>query len=199
MKNTSIAMTFAEILLVVGIIGTVAMLSLPGLKKHSQMVEMGQLAKKAYLTIEEAMDNAILKNGPIKNWKFDDNKYFCQTYLAPNVKTVEINCTDTEPGDYWIQTNNYVALSNGLKFLVRECNGSFCHIHVDVNSGKLPNKYGKDQFEFAVYRAQQKVTPAGPVERWLRANNFVFSKEVWKCNATSQNLCNIPYPNLILD
>ena len=199
MKNLSKAMTFAEVLLVVGIIGTIAILSLPGLKKHSQMSEMGRLAQKSYQIVEEAMENAILTHGSMTKWKFDDNKYFCETYLAPNVKTVEVNCGDTAAGDYFLD-NNYIISTNGIKFYVRECSGSYCHVHVDVNSSKLPNKYGKDQFEFAVYKKQQKVTPYCPVERWLRANDWRFTKTVWDCNAgCNTGLCGVSYPGLYLD
>ncbi len=187
-KHISFAMTFAEILLVVGIIGTIAMLSLPGLKKHSQMTEMGRLAQKAYLTIDEAMENAILTHGSMKKWKLDDNKYFCETYLAPNVKTVEVSCTSTA------DNVSYIITANGIKMTIAECLGDFCHVHVDVNGSKLPNKYGKDFFEFAVVKSTQKVRPHCPVERWLRANNWVFTKEVWDCNASCSSLCGISVP-----
>ncbi len=204
MKNKNAAMTFAEILLVVGIIGTIAMLSLPGLKKHSQMTEMGRLAQKAYLTVEEAVDNAILTHGSMKKWDFSDNAYFCKTYIAPNVKNVEVKCDTPGTDD---KCNNYVVLQNGIKLCVAECQGAYCHIHADVNGDKLPNKSGKDFFEYAVYKdgytnkqgelmEGQNVIPHCPTDKWLRANNFRFTEKVWNCNnAACGDICGESYPN----
>lgn len=182
------AMTFAEMLLVVGIIGVVAMLSLPSMKKHSQMAEMGRLAQAAYLAVDGAVENATLVSGSMKSWKLDDNQYFCQNYLAPNLKTIEVSCNSKA------DNASYVVLPNGIKMTVAECHGPYCHVHVDVNGPKLPNKYGKDFFEFAVVKAEQKVRPHCPVERWLRANNWTFSKEVWNCSASCSSMCGIPVP-----
>lgn len=163
------AMSYVELVLVLTIIGVIASLTLPALKKHSQRTELGELAKKAYSTIEDAMDNAILEKGPMRNWDFSSNQTFFNEYVVPN-----INNTSIDAGNVTLVTND------GSRITIAECNGSMCHFHVDVNNTKGPNLTGKDNFEFQVNKATENVVPhsfGGADE--LARNRWKFTDELW--------------------
>ena len=84
--NKKTALTYAELALVMAIIGIVAALTIPQLKKHSQRSELAAMAQKAYLNLEDVADNAIMTEGPMRNWDFSSNKVFFEKYLEPNLR-----------------------------------------------------------------------------------------------------------------
>lgn len=161
--NKKKAMSFAELITVMVIIGVVSSLTIPGLRKHSQMVEFASLAKKAYANIEDIMDNAIITHGGMKDWDFRSNSTFDSMYVSPFIKTSGGASTD------------------GMTYAVKECDGTFCHVQVDINAGKLPNLPGKDQFKFKVDKDEENVVPDsfGGTDL-LRKNNWKFTKELWE-------------------
>ncbi len=173
------ALSYVELILVIGLIGVVSALTIVPFKRHSQRKELGHLAHKAYLTLEDVADNAILTNGPMRNWNMSSNSGFCNTYLLPNTKTSSANCSGDSP---------YVITKDNMKMTVAECNGNFCHVHVDVNSDLPPNKYGKDLFEFQFTKVRQdsyliaeSVRPYCKTERHLMNHNWEFSDTLWNC------------------
>lgn len=180
------AMTYIELIMVIAIIGTVSAVSLPALKRHSQKTEFAALAKKAYTDLEDAMDNAVLTEGPMRNWDFSSNATFCSKYLAPNMNVMKNNCDATTPS---ITTRSMMTMQ------VAECDGSFCHVHVDVNGSKRPNLVGKDLFEFQVSRVDkggiytaESVQPASHGgANLLRQNGWKFTDRLWRCEWTTNN------------
>ena len=176
--NKKTAMTYIELIMVMGIIGVIAAVSLPALKKHSQKTEMATLAKKAYLNIEDAMDNAILTEGPMRNWDFTDNKIFCRKYLAPNINTLQNNC----------EAHNSIVTRDGMLMQIAECDGSFCHVHVNVKGPNAPQNVGKNFFEYQVNRIDKgginKAETVQPAPHGgailLRENNWKFTDELWR-------------------
>lgn len=170
------AMSYVELIMVITLIGVVASLTIPSVKKHSQRTELATLAKKAYLTLEDAIDNATVTEGPMRNWDFSSNNTFCSKYLVPNLKTLSSNCAAAT-----------FTLKDGMKVDIAECNGNFCHFHVDINgTTKGPNMVGKDFFEFQVNKAKENVEPAsyGGADI-LRRNNWKFTDNLWNCTWTS--------------
>ena len=177
------ALSYVELILVIGLIGVVAALTVVPFKRHSQRKELGHLARKAYLTLEDVADNAILTNGPMRNWNMSSNSGFCNTYLLPNTKTTSSNCSASTP---------YVVTKDNMRMEVAECNGNMCHVHVDVNSDLPPNKTGKDRFEFQFtknnqdgYKVAESVKPHCRTEKYLMQHNWEFSDTLWNCNVTS--------------
>ena len=163
------AMSFVEIVLVLAVIGVVASLTIPGLKKHSQRTEMAQLAKKAYLNLNEAVDNASLTAGPISSWSFSDKKAFFNSYIAPNIKHTDINAE----GAYLYSVDN-------MRIQVVSCGSGVCTIQVDVNADTPPNLNGKDIFRYDVNKNNQKVIPSasyGTEALWK--NNWKFTDGMW--------------------
>lgn len=173
--NMKKAVSYVEVILVLTLIGVIAVLAVPGLRKHSQKTEMGQLAKKAYFNLEEVLDSSVLDNGPIRNWDFSSDTKFFNTYIIPYIEISKKNSTTS------------VISVDGIEYTVAECNGSYCHIHVDVNNSGSPNLVGKDFFEFQINRINnggvyhaESVQPAsyGGADQ-LRKNNWKFTDELW--------------------
>jgi len=76
MKNK--AFTLAETLIVIGIIGVVAALTLPNLNHATGDKETVTRLMKAYSTLNEAVDRAVAIYGPISTWKScqeDDDQF----------------------------------------------------------------------------------------------------------------------------
>lgn len=173
--------TYVEVIMALTLIGVIAALTIPGVRKHSQQKELGELAHKAYLTINDAVDNAILEEGPMRDWDFSSNATFVSKYLAPNINTISVSGTSLVSKD-------------GMRMDVAECNGNFCHVHVDINGGKAPNIIGKDFFEFQVNKNEENVIPAGyGGADILMRNGWKFTPALWNCswNADGTNTgCN---------
>lgn len=168
------AMSFAELIIVLAIIGTIASLTLPGLKKYSQRAEFAKEAQKAYTNIEGALDNAILLSGPIRNWNFNDNTAFFNNYLAPNIKHTSVD-------------NGSMITFDGMTMSVSGCNGNICVVDVDVNAEKLPNVSGKDQFKFEILKSEETSRPHSKgVEKLLRENDWRFSDKLWNCSTADK-------------
>ena len=179
------AMTYIELIMVIAIIGAISAVALPSLKRHSQKTEFAALAKKAYMDLEDAMDNAVLTEGPMRNWDFSSNTTFCNKYLAPNMTLLKNNC----------DASSSISTRSLMTMTVAECDGSRCHVHVDVNGSKRPNLVGKDFFEFQVNRVDnggihkaETVQPAshGGADL-LRRKDWKFTDNLWRCQWTSGN------------
>lgn len=171
------ATSYVEVVLTLTILGIISALVVPGLAKHSQRTEFAALAKKAYMNLEDVADNAILQEGPIRNWDFSSNAAFYSKYLRPNIEARKYD-----------DANFIVYGLDGIRYQVAECSGSFCHVHVDVNSEESPNLAGKDNFEFQFNKNSEDVIPAsyGGADL-LRRNNWKFTDRLWECTWTSGN------------
>ena len=75
MKNIKklIAFTLAETLIVMGIIGIVAALTIPNVNKNTGEAEKVARFKKLYAELNEALDRATAVYGPYKKWFVNDN------------------------------------------------------------------------------------------------------------------------------
>lgn len=180
-NKTKRALSFAELIIVLVIIGTIAAITIPGMKKHSQRSELAVQCKKVYLLLEDAVDNAILSYGPIRSWSMSSNKFVFDTYIAPNLK---MN-SSVSTGD----NNCYAVTPSGIKISVTECSGTICLFHVDVNgTSRPPNLVGKDVFEFQLNKADENVVPSsyGGADL-LRQNNWKFTDNLWNCTWTQGN------------
>ena len=71
----ALAFTLAETLIVMGIIGVVAALTIPNLNSSTAEKEKVAKVKKVYAQLNEAMTRAIAVYGPIDEWSTDNDKY----------------------------------------------------------------------------------------------------------------------------
>lgn len=176
LNKTKRALSFAELIIVLTIIGTIAAMTIPGMKKHSQRTELAAQCKKAYLLLEDAVDNAILIYGPIRAWSMSSNKFVFENYLMPNLKISSYSAASED--------NCFAVTPDGMRIEVAECNNSICHFHVDVNgTSRPPNLAGKDRFEFQLNKANENITPHGyGGADLLRKNNWKFTDKLWNCD-----------------
>lgn len=158
--------TFAELALVLMIIGVIAALTIPSLKKTSQKYELARRAQKAYFTIEECYEQALLLYGPAYKWKTG----MAATYISEQLRTTS------------------GATQDNMEYATN-CSSTGCDFTVDVNgSQKEPNIEGKDIFKFKLIFSSldttndsndvDKVIPQGDAKK-LQENNWKFTDQLW--------------------
>lgn len=167
-----VAMTLAEILITLGIMGTVFALTVPTVKGNTDKRRMETLLKKSYSIVNQAIDMSLAKDpeDSISKWDFSDNgKMFNRLLKHMNVQKIcPANSKYCFAGSYkFISTNSTYSgydfsayksaiLSGDIAFQVLECNGNLCDIHVDLNGPKEPNVVGYDYFEFILHKDDKK-------------------------------------------
>lgn len=65
------AFTLAEVLITLAIIGVVAALTIPTVVQNYQKTQTATRLKKAYATINQAIQMANVDNGPISTWNLN--------------------------------------------------------------------------------------------------------------------------------
>lgn len=168
------AMTYVELALVLTIIGVIAAMTIPQLKKYSQRTEYEKRAQKAYVTLEEVIDNAVMEHGIIKHWaKKSSEENLFSTYFIPYFSVLEQH------------NNKSLTTKDGMTYTLNSCekNGAIalksCSITADINGkDKEPNLKGKDNFNFKLDFVEEKLIPVDETEE-LYNNGWKFTDELW--------------------
>lgn len=160
------AISYVEVVLVLVIVGVVSSLAIPTLKRYSQKEELGRLAQKAYLTLNEAMDQSIMENGPTYKWR--DNGFNFDKFIGSYLKTSSKNAA---LGEYLTK--------DGMKITYNRISNQLAGVSVDVNDTKGPNVSGKDIFEFDLMFSTSQIVPANDATKALFENNWKFTDELW--------------------
>ena len=173
----AIAFTLAETLVVMGIIGVVAALTIPNLNQSTGDREKVAKVKKIYSNLEDAFGRAQAVYGPIEEWFVgieDDDKEALTTKFAGRIeeflkvsKKCEYDnpdaCFITERADATMSTEvlSYIladgtSLAMGVSSAQMNPNSLGLNrlpaiIAVDIDGDKGANSYGKDTFAFSVY------------------------------------------------
>lgn len=85
------AFTLAEVIIVIGIIGIIAEISIPTLIADFQREISANRLKEDYSIITQAFKLAEIDNGPSKDWAdWNDSYIILKDYLAPNLKYSKI-------------------------------------------------------------------------------------------------------------
>ena len=71
MKKRNFAFTLAETLIVIGIIGVVAALTIPTLNSDTNNKDKVTKVKKAYTVLEDAFGRMASEYGPLDEWSSD--------------------------------------------------------------------------------------------------------------------------------
>ena len=173
-KNKNLGFTLAEVLIVIGIIGVVAALTLPNLNHATGDKETVTRVKKLYSTLTEAFDRAQVIYGPFDTWFNDlgdeDRAEKSERFAKRVTEFMKISkdcgtnegCYPTEIKGFDGNDNsgykgyfNYALLDgSGLSFDdvgVRDTGDTVSRIYIDVNgSNKGQNRTGYDVFKFQV-------------------------------------------------
>ena len=103
MKKKNLAFTLAEVLIVIGIIGVVAALTLPNLNHATGDKETVTRLQKAYSILNEANDRAVAIYGPISTWVSNEQclNHFDKCYLDRIGEFLKISksCDDRDEDD----------------------------------------------------------------------------------------------------
>ena len=100
MKKKNLAFTLAEVLIVIGIIGVVAALTLPNLNHATGDKETVTRLQKAYSILSEANDRAVAIYGPISTWNTEscrnaDNFQRCYMQRIGEFLKISKYCDET--------------------------------------------------------------------------------------------------------
>lgn len=167
------AFTLAEVLIVIGVIGIVAKMTIPSLVKDYQKQVTVSKLKKAYTVLIQATTLSKLDNGDFDTWDWGDNSNpasiltsFNQ-YWAPYLKIAKY-CNSYTDCNYkynnWHRLDNTnsvtivslsyattVVLTNGVVLEVyhNDSTGEK-YIYVDIDGGNGPAMHSKDVFLFEI-------------------------------------------------
>ena len=154
----TLAFTLAEVLIVIGIIGVVAALTLPNLNHATGDKETVTKVKKIYAALTDAFDRAQVIYGPAETWYNSCNKvnyvnnecsklYYdrISEFLKVSKKCDTVIDSCFKDSDEYYLTGYAEILSDGMSLLFY-ANGK---IAVDINGpNKGKNSYGYDLFVF---------------------------------------------------
>lgn len=172
--------TLAEVLITLGVIGVVAMLTLPSLlinyKKHETAVKV----KEAYSIFSQAIKLSVEENGQISGWDTSVIANVAPKYINPYLKGVrKANGslysypmrTLSSQGDhannryaYWssnMTTEPIYILPNGMFFVYKKFYNEVQCIVVDINGSGKPNIMGIDGFAFQILPEFSSIAPLG--------------------------------------
>lgn len=177
-KKLNFGFTLAEVLIVIGVIGVVAAVTLPTLIASYQEKVFVEKLRQTYTIFSNAYQNAIAYNGNTEYWGVDGNARGLYNKLTPYLKITK-DCTTDYSGCYLSNLNNYKSLggiyyygytysphpnqtvvhaklNNGVVFSIYNANA----LNVDLNGPDEPNQAGIDMFHFAIL--PDRILPYSP-------------------------------------
>ena len=180
-----LAFTLAETLIVMGVIGVVAALTLPNLNQSTNNKEKVAKVKKIYTNLNDALGRAVAVYGPVNEWfvKDDNNnqtrtKRFAErmTEFMKLTKVCGIGtgngCFVQNDATYWDGTGRPDSPYNwDWGYSVVTADGTSVHfeynsenniaISVDIDGQKGKYAWGVDLFKFDINNGGNELTPTG--------------------------------------
>lgn len=154
------AFTLAEVLVTLMIIGVIASITIPSLRKNTDQRENIAGMKKAYSTLSQAIIMSEGDNGSSKRWAYaGDSGAFYNNYLKPYLNTTKDCGVDEECFGDIIKNpngNNYgagyykIIMADGSRWIFETNEADHTHVVIDVNGSKKPNIVGSDVFTFTI-------------------------------------------------
>lgn len=192
------AFTLSEILITLGIIGVVAVLTMPSLINHFEKKQTIAKLKTSYSILSNAVKASIIDNGEISDWDFSLNeedfidKYFAKYLKIINKSSRSIVYYNIGSG---VLTGKPYVLSNGMSFFFEKHIDSdqksyMFQIFVDLNGYKKgKNRLGRDTFAFSVwerYNAFYTGTFASAMKPHINfTKSQLLSTQPYMCNKNS--------------
>ena len=159
MKKKNLAFTLAEVLIVIGIIGVVAALTLPNLNHATGDKETVTRLQKAYSILNEANDRAVAIYGPVSSWSDECKNDFgvcwmrrvgeflkisksCDESQAARAAGTYQSCESLVPSDNYQYDSIIYQLPDGIIFSVYnwwdgDCNEKMWHHFNIINDACL--------------------------------------------------------------
>jgi len=152
--NRKTAFTLAETLIVMGIIGIVAALTLPNLNSSTGEKEKVVKLKKIYSDLNDATTRAIAVYGEFENWFLNDTTATSQYTRYINRITDFIKTSKISGNSLYLSDGTMLTIRDNLLPTEKLC------IDVDIDgNNKGKNSYGFDTFIICVTK-EGTVTPA---------------------------------------
>jgi prepilin-type cleavage/methylation N-terminal domain protein len=193
--NNQKGFTLAEVLITLGIIGTVTALTLPALIQNHKKSETTARLKKFYSIMSQAVLMSENDNGSIEDWE-----------------KAEMDSKDEETGQY--SDNDYKHseeyfnryLKNYLKYLktekdektklfkvlftdgssVKFRNGDCMDLIFDINGNTKPNEAGRDQYRFLICKKSKSATNRS-FSAYIRVNAENREQRLHYCKNTPES------------
>jgi len=167
-QHDKCAFTLAEVLITIGIIGVVAAITIPSLAQSYKKKVYSTRLQKFYSVMKQTVRMSEAENGSVSGWSFeqelrdDDGKMivgdriakgeiFAQKYILPYIKML-----GTEDVSTWEYLGNssvpMILLPDGSGMTILNGGSLATDIYYDVNGKEKPNKIGRDQYNFAIYK-----------------------------------------------
>lgn len=187
------AFTLAEVLVTLMIIGVIAAMTIPALRKNTEQRELATGCLKAYTTLSQVVDLTQQEIGPLSRWPWSDPDEILSE-LKPHLninqdcgKSVAClnnpNYTEMNgAAGAWGAANTYVLkMADGSHMIFYTCTGDkagpcgvdsyfqdpsdtvYASFFYDVNGDKKPNQFGYDIFLFNIIK-NKGVLPAGTAD-----------------------------------
>lgn len=198
------AFTLAEILIVLGIIGLIAEITIPTLIQNTHEMQTVAQVKKSYSILCSAFDSMVADGVDIKSLfpTASNNLPFFNAFIAKlNVNKSCVNTSGCYSDQYYflnksgpnssLNTSSPSAiLADGSQIVIRASGGSMgCDpsygcglIDFDVNGSKTPNTMGKDMFEFIIL--PDRIIPFGA----LNTPSYYNNPYLTDCNIANPNV-----------
>ncbi len=156
--------TLAEVLITLGVIGVVAVMTLPTVVQNYQKQAVVNKLKKSYTNLQNALQNSMSENGDMSTWDFPDDPYlFFDKYIAPYYKRI----ADENGGEHPIYTIDGVSFISYPKWIAlpdvtsvcieRKIYDEYYWMFIDINAKKEPNRLGKDIFMLNLFPKSNKL------------------------------------------
>lgn len=184
--------TLAEVLITLGVIGVVAAMTMPSVINHFKEKQTVTALKHSYSVLSQAFTNIIANEGTPDTWNLTSTEDFrdlfakyirntkkcdaengaCQPECVYGLHAVNSCYNYNNTAHSALMLNNGTVLTFWLRddMYVKNCDDTsigipdscMLTIHTDINGMKGPNTWGKDRFEFYVYK--HRILPAGHPE-----------------------------------
>lgn len=182
--------TLSEILITLGIIGVVAVLTVPAMVTNYQKEQTAIQLKKTYSTLKQATEAAKADYGDVKNWDYTLNEAeFMRKYYAPYIKytqignSVKLKYEDLSGKDH---TVSYATLhmADGVVFSIwfnRALAQPF-HILIDLNGDRGPNRMGRDVFVLSISIYKNGLTTYSQYQNAMKRSSALSKGTSGQCN-----------------
>lgn len=170
MKHHKNGFTLAEILITLGIIGIVAVLTIPVLKSYMDKRDIEAGLKKTYAEFQNLLIRSQMDNDSYSTWDYTNSDYFINQYIRPymHLNSCNRNCfsgEDKSANGIWRRPNGELEtegwtrvtpkyfLDDGRSVAIAVAydssrNWRYMHYIVDVNGKRGKSVMGKDVFMF---------------------------------------------------
>ena len=194
------AFTLAETLIVMGIIGVVAALTLPNLNSSTGDKEKVTKVKKIYSNLNDAMGRAIAVYGPYSDWILGDPNYD-EDILRIAGRLMEFmkfskDCGTNNSGNSSCFSGSNIGIGLNYSFITSEGTGvaiATNGIYVDIDGpNKGTNTPSKDIFAFNINNESGEITPYGDISMSTLSCGC-FTNKSFECTAWVVNMDNMDY------